>query len=385
MVLRNSPGRHRASKRLLTVALSLTLASLAPTVFDAPANASPQGQIASKAAEAKRLAAAITANDNRISVLDEQYDQTNLKIQQTSDALTKARADIESARRKTNRIHDLLRGRAAQLYTQAGSQSPIPALDASNVQELGAASRYSDAAAQRDDNLLNDLAAARELLHSRQTQLNQALAAQNAAAKALASQKQQIVATQAQQRQLLSQVKGQLKNLYAQAAREQRLAAQAAARAAWARKVEQQRAARQAAAGSIGSSISDPNTGTAPANVPPPSGGAATAIATARSKLGDPYVYAAAGPNSFDCPGLTMYAWASAGVSLPHSSSAQYASLPHVPMDSLQPGDLVFYGHPIHHVGLYVGGGSMIEAPHTGAVVRYASIYRGDFAGAARP
>jgi cell wall-associated NlpC family hydrolase len=80
-----------------------------------------------------------------------------------------------------------------------------------------------------------------------------------------------------------------------------------------------------------------------------------------------------------------MYAWAAAGVSLPHSSQAQYASLPHVAQSQLQPGDLVFFGSPIHHVGIYAGGGTMIEAPHTGAVVRYRSIYRDDYVGGARP
>jgi cell wall-associated NlpC family hydrolase len=80
-----------------------------------------------------------------------------------------------------------------------------------------------------------------------------------------------------------------------------------------------------------------------------------------------------------------MYAWAAAGVSLPHNAEAQYESLPHVPMDALQPGDLVFFGSPIHHVGMFVGNGTMIEAPYTGVNVRYHTIYRSDFAGAARP
>jgi cell wall-associated NlpC family hydrolase len=80
-----------------------------------------------------------------------------------------------------------------------------------------------------------------------------------------------------------------------------------------------------------------------------------------------------------------MYSWAAAGVSLPHSSRAQYAVLPHVPMDALAPGDLVFYGSPIHHVGIYIGGGQYINAPQTGDVVKVASIYRSDYAGAGRP
>jgi cell wall-associated NlpC family hydrolase len=129
---------------------------------------------------------------------------------------------------------------------------------------------------------------------------------------------------------------------------------------------------------------SDPSAGAPVVNVPA-SGGAATAIAAARSKLGSAYVWAAAGPSTFDCSGLTMWAWAQAGVSLPHSSSMQYSSGTRVSASSLQPGDLVFYGSPIHHVALYVGGGQVIHAPQTGDVVRYASVDMMPIVGAVRP
>jgi cell wall-associated NlpC family hydrolase len=80
-----------------------------------------------------------------------------------------------------------------------------------------------------------------------------------------------------------------------------------------------------------------------------------------------------------------MYAWRAAGVSLPHSSAAQYASLPHVSQSQVAPGDLVFFGSPIHHVGIYIGGGQMVSAPHTGTVVKVQSAFRSDYVGAARP
>jgi cell wall-associated NlpC family hydrolase len=130
---------------------------------------------------------------------------------------------------------------------------------------------------------------------------------------------------------------------------------------------------------------SDPPSAGAPTVTAPASGGAATAVAAAKSKLGSPYVWAAAGPSSFDCSGLTMWAWAQAGVSLPHSSSMQYSSGTKVSTSSLQPGDLVFYGSPIHHVALYVGGGQVIHAPQTGDVVRYASVDMMPIVGAVRP
>jgi len=114
------------------------------------------------------------------------------------------------------------------------------------------------------------------------------------------------------------------------------------------------------------------------------SGSAAVALRTAYAQLGKPYQWGAAGPGSFDCSGLMMYSWAAAGVSLPHSSGAQYGSGQHVSRSALRPGDLVFFGSPIYHVGMYVGGGMMIHAPTTGDVVRIAPILS-DFVGATRP
>lgn len=106
---------------------------------------------------------------------------------------------------------------------------------------------------------------------------------------------------------------------------------------------------------------------------------AARAIAYARAQLGKPYVWAAEGPDSFDCSGLTMRAWEQGGRSLVHYSGAQYASTARVPIEALEPGDLVFFGADvpsIHHVGLYIGDGMMIEAPYTGSFVRVSTIYR---------
>ena len=120
------------------------------------------------------------------------------------------------------------------------------------------------------------------------------------------------------------------------------------------------------------------------ANVPV-SGRAGVAVATARAQLGKPYVWAAAGPGSFDCSGLTMYSWAAAGVSLPHSSSMQMSSGTRVSVSALQPGDLVFYGMPVHHVAIYVGGGQVIHAPQSGDVVRYAGVDMMSISGATRP
>lgn len=105
---------------------------------------------------------------------------------------------------------------------------------------------------------------------------------------------------------------------------------------------------------------------------------------SAYQQLGKRYVWAADGPDTFDCSGLTMFVWAKAGVSLSHSSRAQFNEGRRVSKSELRPGDLVFYGSPIHHVGIFIGGDQYIAAPQTGDVVRIKNINRRDWTGAVR-
>ena len=112
---------------------------------------------------------------------------------------------------------------------------------------------------------------------------------------------------------------------------------------------------------------------------PDPSGGAPAAIAFAEAQIGDPYQWGAAGPDRWDCSGLTMRAWEAGGVSLPHYSAGQYDASTPITEDQLQPGDLLFWGSSsnpssIYHVALYVGGGQMIHAPRTGEDVAQVSV-----------
>ncbi len=118
---------------------------------------------------------------------------------------------------------------------------------------------------------------------------------------------------------------------------------------------------------------------------PAPSSGAAAAVAEARRQIGKPYRWAGSGPDSFDCSGLTAWAWKAGGRILPHSSRAQYASLPKVSSADARPGDLFAFGNPIHHIGIYIGGGQMIAAPQTGKNVQYQPAYRRDLTGVVRP
>ena len=123
-----------------------------------------------------------------------------------------------------------------------------------------------------------------------------------------------------------------------------------------------------------------------PSNVPAVSGLAGTAIQAAHGQLGVAYVYATSSPGvSFDCSGLTHYAWGQAGVYLPRNSRAQAATLPQVPAASAQPGDLLFYYSPISHVGIYLGGGQILHAPNSGTVVKISSVSWGKVTYVGRP
>ena len=121
-------------------------------------------------------------------------------------------------------------------------------------------------------------------------------------------------------------------------------------------------------------------------SAPSGSGRGARALAFARSQLGDPYRFAAAGPDAYDCSGLMFAAWKSVGVSLPRSSKAQsVGGGTSVSKSELEPGDLIFYYSPVSHVGMYAGNGQLIHAPKPGSSVRYTSLDSMPFAGAKRP
>ena len=123
--------------------------------------------------------------------------------------------------------------------------------------------------------------------------------------------------------------------------------------------------------------LADGPTGTPAAVAAPvaaPTAAAQVAVDTALAQLGDPYVWAGAGPDVFDCSGLTQYAYAAAGVSLPHSSGMQSTLGYPVSVADLRPGDLVFFYSPVGHVGMYIGNGQMVHAPTSGDVVKVTDL-----------
>ena len=119
--------------------------------------------------------------------------------------------------------------------------------------------------------------------------------------------------------------------------------------------------------------------------IPPTSPAAAIAVAEALRQLGKPYVFGTNGPDTFDCSGLTQWAWARAGVGMPHYTVSQFNAFPRVGTDALQPGDLVFFNVDLGHMGMYIGNGNIVQAPRTGDVVKVSSLSGRNFVGAVRP
>ncbi|HUI47451.1 MAG TPA: NlpC/P60 family protein [Acidimicrobiia bacterium] len=378
-----SPHRGGGILRARHLALSLALGLALGTAFVAvPASASPQGDLASKTDQARRLEAQIQANSDRADVLDEQYLQAQSAVADANRQIATAEQGIATARAQESQLRSELGGRAAMLYMGAGTGDPL-GFDATNVQELGSRAKYGEAAAETDNHMIDELGLLDEQLGIQtkdlekqkveaQKRQDEADSARNELQKTTDSMQQLLASTKSDIRALANRIEQD--QIRAQAAAEQ---ARIRAEEATVRTANVETSGGGGGGGGSGSS----DVGIDPGPAPAPSSGAAAAVAYARAQIGKPYQYAGAGPDSFDCSGLTMMAWAQGGVSMAHGSQAQYDSFPHVLIADLEPGDLVFFGSSgpsNHHVGIYVGGGTMIEAPHTGADVRYSTIYRPD-------
>ena len=194
----------------------------------------------------------------------------------------------------------------------------------------------------------------------------------------------------ASQKSALSQEQGQIAQLVQE---QQQQEAAAAAKAAQARQQAAQAAAAAVTAAPAHHASGAASTAVLSQAAPPPSSpGGAGALQAAESQIGVPYVWGGESPKGsgspgFDCSGLTAWSWGQVGVGLPHYSGAQMGDSTPVPVSDLEPGDLLFYGPGgSQHVAMYVGGGSMIEAPYTGASVWITGLrLGGDFVGAGRP
>ncbi len=321
----------------------------------------------------------VNALNDKVDAAVEQYSEARIELASANRSAAVAKARVAAEQVQLTTIKKSMGNVAAAAYRSGGADQFVQLISTSNPQTFLDRAASLNRIANGQSAQMAVAATARHRLAAVQADASRAEAAANVVAKQLKTQKSIIENALAEQSRLLSSLRADER---ARLAKIRAAAAANAARAAAAARASRSRALA-AAASSDSSAGSSPDTGGTYNG--PASGRAGVAVREAYNQLGKPYKWGASGPSSFDCSGLTMWAWGHAGVSLPHSSKAQYSGGRHVSQGDLQPGDLTFYGSPIHHVGIYIGNGQMISAPHTGDVVKIQAAFRSDYVGAVRP
>jgi len=321
---------------------------------------SPLSSAAPSRQDVERAKAELDRLNEHVSLLVEEYNQARLKLDQVQGRLDDAKAAADRAQATADRAVASLNRSASIAYQGVGSQFAA-LLEADSLADFSDRLEFIGSIAQSDSDLANQAEQAQQEATWSADELRAAAQEQQATLDAIKAKETEIRNAAAEARAYYDNLSEKYR---------QHLAAIEAA----------QEAAAAAAAGStVGSG----------GNIPPPPAPNANVQAVlnaAYSVIGTPYQWGGSSPETgFDCSGFTMWSWSHAGVSLPHSSAAQYTSLPHVAREDLQPGDLLFFYSPISHVSVYVGGNSMIHSPHTGSVVSVVPVYWDHFVGAARP
>jgi cell wall-associated NlpC family hydrolase len=322
---RTTPRRRlRAVLVLGTVLVGAMTGVLAPmSAGAAPGSSAQAADLVRKAAE-------------QLTVVDEQVHQAELTVAAQQEAAAAAAAEAAAARDALAAYEPQLRAIAQSGYTGKTQSRFAAFLTSESATELVQQMTTLDMIAEHTNSVVSEAAAAQDAAQQAQAAADQAAATAQAGLTQLEAQQ--------------AEVKRQIAAYQADLAR---LSA-----------AEQARVTTAVAGRSLA----------APRNLPLPPGAAGQAISTALAQVGDPYQHAASGPDAFDCSGLTSYAYAAAGIALPHSSRAQSALGTQVSRAELQAGDLVFFYTPISHVGLYIGTGMMVHARTYGSPVAVTSV-----------
>lgn len=336
---------QRVSRRTLLPLTGLTAAAiLAGTVAPSLALAHPAPTLA-------QVQARITALGERANRLSEAYDAARIALAADRRAERQADARLRAVQVRIDALRAQVGRFAAAAYSSDGLGDSAMLLADDPATFLDQASAL-DALAQKQAEVMRELAVAQDRYGQAARSAHDIAARAESVQREIAARQHQIAAEIAAQQAVLSQLTASERAQY-----------EASQRAEQAQLVGMR-------ASYVGAA----------------SGQAAAAVQFAYAQLGKPYAYGAAGPDAYDCSGLTMAAWAAAGVSLPHNAAEQQQMLPYVPEGDLQPGDLVFFGSPAEHVGIYVGNGETIQATHTGDYVRMIPLsYMPDYSGAGRP
>jgi peptidoglycan DL-endopeptidase CwlO len=337
---RRTPHRRWPRTAVRSVLLAAILVPL--TVLSTGSNTTAQATPASSA----RLEDQLDQLNREADQLVEQYNQSNEALKRIRRSLKGLRAQASGAQADVRKLQAVLGARASAAYVQGAGSAVAAVLGSDDPAAAIARVQVLELLAANDGDLMDQLGVAGKALGERQRDLVAAEKSQAAEVDRLAAKKAEVERAADRTRTLLARM----------------------------------RAANRA---------SVPSRPSAPVAPPPSSGGgggggAAAVVAYARAQVGKPYCYGGSGPGCFDCSGLTMRAWQQAGVSLPHSSAAQYNVGRRISASELQPGDLIFYYSPISHVSVYIGNGQRISATHTGDYVRVQSL-GSSIVGFARP
>ncbi|MEI8238737.1 MAG: NlpC/P60 family protein [Actinomycetota bacterium] len=389
---------RRTVRSILVAAALFTGLVGGPQVVKADGVGNAQQQVQQVAAELQNLL-------DQLGQLDEDYGKAQDKKSKVDATVAVSKRNVADMQKRLAGEQNVLQDMAVYNFTSGGSTALSPlfsdAATYSAAEQRDALGRLAldSGQGQVDDYQTLVLNLAKETKHLQQQQ------SQAADLLTYLQQKQQnYLSLEVAYKAKYAQAVAQLGAAKVQAAQDAYMAS-LAAKAAKARDAAAAEAAAQAAQnagktpaspGRGGGDNGGGNTGgnnnggggtpTPVVHLPAVSGRAGAVVGAAISQLGVPYHFAQATPGvGFDCSGLTMWAWAHAGVSLSHSAQVQYDQTPHVPVGHAQPGDLLFFYSPIGHVGLYVGNNMMIHAPHTGTVVQYRPVDWGMVVGIGRP
>ncbi|HZO61449.1 MAG TPA: NlpC/P60 family protein [Gaiellaceae bacterium] len=373
-----------ASRARIRQATFVLLALLASLAVATSATAEPPA-IAAKRAEAQRVLAEIHSLDVQMEKAIEAYNGATDQLATIERERALNTRELVIARHNVSVSQQRLGARLRALYIEGQDNSTLAILLGSHsIGDFLNQVETVNSVASQDAQVIDEIQRFKRVVTTRAAQLRIAHARQEQVVAQRAAAKRQVEAGLAERQQLLGSIKGEIARLQREEeARQARLAAEARARLQ-AQLAAQHAAVQQAAAQDVvGASAVSPD-GTVTVAPPSQYGGV---VGIAMQYLGTPYVWGGSAPGGFDCSGLVMYVYAQMGVSLPHHAADQFNYGVPVSRDQLEPGDLVFFDG-LGHVGIYIGNGQFIHAPHTGDVVKISSLneswYAATYVGARR-